>query len=132
MACQGRRSRIFTLDVSFVFCYKFSQIQYNSFVAESTTSPQVVLSFVLQGILSERNNTMSKYTTFDERMEIENMLAKNFSFGEMARWLNKNRSTISREIKNHSLDEKTGYSSISFNACKYRYRCKLLQRILLG
>lgn len=66
---------------------------------------------------------MSKYTTFDERMEIENMLAKNFSFGEIASWLNKDRSTISREVKNHSLIEKTGYSSISFNCCKNRLDC---------
>lgn len=67
---------------------------------------------------------MSNYTTFEERLEIESMLAKNFSFGEMSRWLNKDRSTISREVRNHSLEEKTGYSSIAFNCCIRRSDCQ--------
>jgi IS30 family transposase len=67
---------------------------------------------------------MSEYITFEKRLEIESMLAKGFSFGEMARWLNKDRSTISREVRNHSFEEKTGYSSIPFNCCRNRTGCQ--------
>ena len=42
---------------------------------------------------------MSHYTTFEERLEIENGLRENLSFGEIAKRLGKDRSTISREVR---------------------------------
>jgi len=37
--------------------------------------------------------------------------------GEIAKKINKDRSTISREIRRHSVIEKSGYSGFGFNAC---------------
>ena len=48
---------------------------------------------------------MSHYTTFEERLEIENGLRENLSFGEIAKRLGKNRSTISREVRKYALPE---------------------------
>ncbi|QXM05463.1 helix-turn-helix domain-containing protein [Crassaminicella indica] len=41
---------------------------------------------------------MSKYLTFEDRLEIEVSLKDNHSFGEIARKLNKDRTTISKEM----------------------------------
>lgn len=66
---------------------------------------------------------MSNYTTFEERLEIENGLRENLSFGEIARKLDKDRSTISREVRKYSLYEKTGYATTAYNACRHRSDC---------
>ena len=49
---------------------------------------------------------MSGYITFEERLEIESMIFQRCSFGEIAKKINKDRSTISREIRGHSITEK--------------------------
>ena len=49
---------------------------------------------------------MSGYITFEERLEIESMIFQRCSFGEIAKKINKDRSTISREIRRHSVIEK--------------------------
>lgn len=66
---------------------------------------------------------MSHYTTFEERLEIENGLRENLSFGEIAKRLCKDRSTISREVKKYASTEKSGYGGVSYNACVHRPNC---------
>ena len=67
-------------------------------------------------IVLERNVIfMSGYITFEERLEIESMIFQRCSFGEIAKKINKDRSTISREIRRHSVIEKSGYSGFGFN-----------------
>jgi IS30 family transposase len=66
---------------------------------------------------------MSHYTTFEERLEIENGLRENLSFGQIAKRLNKDRSTISREVRKYAVSEKTGYGSVAYNACQHRSGC---------
>lgn len=51
---------------------------------------------------------MSNYTTYEERMEIEMCLFNGLSFSETAKEVKKDRSTISREIRKHSVIEKPG------------------------
>jgi IS30 family transposase len=67
---------------------------------------------------------MSHYTTFEERLEIENGLRENLSFGEIANRLNKDRSTISREVRKYAFAEKSGYANNAYNACTRRHNCK--------
>ncbi len=77
-------------------------------------------------IILERNVTfMSGYITFEERLEIESMIFQRCSFGEIAKKINKDRSTISREIRRHSVIEKSGYSGFGFNACVHKETCKM-------
>ena len=54
---------------------------------------------------------MSNYITYEERMEVENCLFNGKSFGEIAKELGKDRSTISREVRKHSLIERSGYGA---------------------
>ena len=66
---------------------------------------------------------MSHYTTFEERLEIENGLRENLSFGEIAKRLSKDRSTVSREVKKYAVVEKSGYNASGYNACVHRPNC---------
>lgn len=66
---------------------------------------------------------MSNYITYEERMEIENCLHNGKSFGQIAKELGKDRSTISREIRKHSVIERTGYGANGYNACAHREEC---------
>lgn len=66
---------------------------------------------------------MSNYITFEDRMEIENLLYTGKSFGLIAKALKKDRSTISREIRKYSLTEKSGYSIYGYNACIHKPEC---------
>lgn len=66
---------------------------------------------------------MSNYITYEERMEIENCLHNGKSFGQIAKELGKDRSTISREIRKHSVIERTGYDANGYNACTHREEC---------
>lgn len=68
---------------------------------------------------------MSKYLTYEERLEIEGGLKKNLSFGAIAKFIGKDRTTIAKEVKKHSFERKTGYSGWSYNVCKHRTECKL-------
>lgn len=66
---------------------------------------------------------MSHYTTFEERLEIENGLRENLSFGEIADRLDKDRSTVSREVRKYAAVEKSGYGAAGYNACVHRPNC---------
>lgn len=68
---------------------------------------------------------MSKYLTYEERLDIEACLKENYSFGDIGRRLGKDRTTIAKEIKRHSYEKKTGYSGWPYNACKHRLNCKV-------
>lgn len=66
---------------------------------------------------------MSKYLSYDQRLEIEAGLKANLSFGAIAKIISKDRTTVSKEIKRNHIIKKTGYSSYPYNACKYRLKC---------
>jgi IS30 family transposase len=68
---------------------------------------------------------MSKYLTYEERLEIEACLKENLSFGMIACKLGKDRTTIAKEIKKHSYEKKSGCSGWSYNACRHRSNCKV-------
>lgn len=51
---------------------------------------------------------MSKFLTYDERLEIQKGLKEQLSFGQIAKLINKDRTTIAKEIKKYSFEQKTG------------------------
>lgn len=67
---------------------------------------------------------MSKYLTYEERLQIEAGLKENLSFGAIGRQIGKDRTTIAKEIKKHSREKKSGYSGWPYNACNHRGNCK--------
>ena len=66
---------------------------------------------------------MSKHLSLDERLDIEKYLNQNKSFKEIGMLVNKNCTTISREIRNHYVTKNTGGIGRRFNNCIYRATC---------
>lgn len=51
---------------------------------------------------------MSKYLTYEERLEIQKRLKKPLSFGKIALMITKDRTPVAKEIRKYSFDLKTG------------------------
>ncbi|MGB4439583.1 MAG: IS30 family transposase [Sedimentibacter sp.] len=64
-----------------------------------------------------------KHFALNERLEIECSIKDSLSFKAIARNLNKDCSTISKEIKKHITKKKTGNFGRAFNNCVHRYEC---------
>lgn len=72
----------------------------------------------------ERRIYMSKFFTYEERLELQKYLKDSLSFKEISRRLEKNPTTISREVRKYSSEIATGYPGFPFNACKNRINCR--------
>jgi IS30 family transposase len=68
---------------------------------------------------------MSKFFTYEERLELQKYLKESLSFIEISRRLDKNPTTISREVRKYSSEIATGYPGFPFNACKNRFNCRI-------
>ena len=68
---------------------------------------------------------MSKFFTYDDRLEIQKGLKENESFKSIAKRLGKSPSTISREVRNYLSEVATGHPGFPFNACKNRFDCRV-------
>lgn len=66
---------------------------------------------------------MKKHLSLEERFDIENGLCKRLSFKEIGRNIEKNCTTISREIRNHYIVKNTGSIGRQFNNCVHRNTC---------
>ncbi|MCV6599668.1 MAG: IS30 family transposase [Alphaproteobacteria bacterium] len=67
---------------------------------------------------------MSKYLTYDQRLEIEAGLKKGLSFGVIGKIISKDRTTVAKEIKRNHIIKKIGYASYPYNACVHRVDCR--------
>jgi len=67
---------------------------------------------------------MSKFFTYEERLELQKYLKESLSFKEISRRLGKSPTTISREVRKYSSVIATGYPGFPFNACKNRFHCR--------
>lgn len=65
----------------------------------------------------------NKHLSFDDRLEIEKGLKDELSFIAISRIINKDCSTISKEIRNHYVIKNTGTLGRDFNNCIYRKEC---------
>ncbi len=59
-----------------------------------------------------------KHLTLEERMIIENMLKDGCSFTEIGKAINKDRTTIAKEVKNHRCEKQIGQYNSNFASCK--------------
>lgn len=66
---------------------------------------------------------MSKYLTYDEKLEMEAGLKADLSFGAIGKIISKDRTTVAKEIKRNLIVKKTGYGAYPYNACKLRLKC---------
>lgn len=67
---------------------------------------------------------MSAYLTCEERLEIEAGLKEHRTFGEMAKRIGKDRTTIAKEVKRNAIEKKRGVPGYPYNACIHRKNCK--------
>ena len=68
-----------------------------------------------------------EHLTLENRQMIEHMLNDKHNLAEIARALQKNRSTIGREIKAHITIRRTGGEGFCYNNCAIRYSCTRTQ-----
>ena len=64
-----------------------------------------------------------KHLTFDQRLSIEAALKEDKSFHDIARALDKDPSTISKEIRKRRICQRTGSARRNYNSCSYRFQC---------
>lgn len=67
---------------------------------------------------------MSAYLTYEECLQIEAGLKEHKTFGEMAKQIGKDRTTIAKEIKKNVSEKKTGVPGYPYNAYIHRKNCK--------
>ena len=70
--------------------------------------------------MSEKNKHMSLH----DRLEIELGLKNKLSFKEIAKIINKDCTTVSKEIRSHLKIENRGAQGREFNDCLYRKKCE--------
>ena len=83
-----------------------------------------VLLFILLLLATDKENIMSKFFTYEERLTLQKDLKENKSLKSIAKELDKNPTTISREIKKYSSEVATGYPGYPYNTCKNRLSCR--------
>ncbi|WP_139160942.1 helix-turn-helix domain-containing protein, partial [Acinetobacter baumannii] len=73
----------------------------------------------------KEDTTMNKHKhlSFEERFTIKTLLDASASFKEIGRTLGRDCTTISKEVRNHMLFQKTGCFGRSFNDCANRRNC---------
>lgn len=69
-------------------------------------------------------NTKNKHLTYDERLEIERALKERLSFKKIGILINKDCTTIAKEIKNHCKATKRVGAGRRFNNCTKRFKCE--------
>jgi IS30 family transposase len=67
----------------------------------------------------------NKHLDLSQRIIIEHSLNEQLSFKAIGRKINKNCTTISKEVKNRRVFKKTGAYGKAFNDCIYRFSCTL-------
>lgn len=65
----------------------------------------------------------NKHLTLDERIFLEQELVKNTSFKRIAELLEKDPTTISKEIRKHRIRKEGQSIHVNFNHCAKRYNC---------
>lgn len=75
-------------------------------------------------LAAEMEGVMSKFLSYEDRLDIQKYLKQCLSFKEIARRLIKDPTTISREVRNYCSEVATGYPGFAFNACVHRKTCR--------
>ena len=66
----------------------------------------------------------NKHLTLQDRQSIEQMLNAKKTFTEIARTLEKDKCTISKEVRAHVEYFRVGGNGFNYNSCKNRYHCQ--------
>ena len=75
------------------------------------------------GVFMSKAVGPQKHLTLDERKIIEESLEKNWLFKDIAKFLDKDPSTISKEIRKHRERKEPSSLHYGFNKCAKRQTC---------
>ena len=67
---------------------------------------------------------MAKFLNYEDRLEIQSGLNEHLTFTQIGEKLSRDRTTITKEIRNYSVEQDTGYGNYPHNTCKYRKGCR--------
>ncbi len=67
--------------------------------------------------------TTQKHLSLDDRMLIQVKLTEKASFHEIAQWIQKDPTTVSKEIRRNRVKRRTGAYEKPANRCVLRYQC---------
>lgn len=67
---------------------------------------------------------MAKFLDYEDRLEIQSGLKEHMTFTRIGEKLGRDRTTITKEIRNYSVEQDTGCGIYPHNTCKYRKGCK--------
>ena len=68
-----------------------------------------------------------KHFSLSERIDIEHFLKDGYSFKAIGKELNRDCTTIAKEVKKHIICKRSGSYGRAFNNCIHRYDCRLSQ-----
>lgn len=94
-----------------------------------TTPENGLLSVLMIGWSGEYHG---KLFTCEEHLTLQKLLKEGLSFKKIAAQLNKDLSTISREVRKYAAEIAAGKPGYPFNACKNRFSCKIKPPALCG
>lgn len=57
----------------------------------------------------ERREKMAKFLSYEDRLEIQNGLKEHLTFTEIGKRLGRDRTTITKEVRNYSVEQDTAY-----------------------
>ena len=58
-----------------------------------------------------KGDSMAKFLNYEGRLDIESGLKEHMTFTELGEKLGRDRTTITKEIRNYSIEQDTGYGS---------------------
>lgn len=90
----------------------------------TTKLPLFNVTRVSESISKKGKDTMFKYITYEERLEIENRLTRNESLRKIGNAIGRNRTSVSREIQRYVQSEKYSRFGSVYNPCLHRSKCK--------
>lgn len=67
---------------------------------------------------------MAKFLSYEDRLEIESGLKEDLTFTEIGKKMGRDRTTITKEVRNYAVEQCSGYSVYPHNVCKYRKGCR--------
>ena len=62
-----------------------------------------------------KGDRMAKFLNYEDRLDIESGLKEHMTFTELGEKLGRDRTTITKEIRNYSIEQDTGYGSYPHN-----------------
>lgn len=83
----------------------------------------LVSSLSCPGFTGGNHMALHKHLSLEERFFIANQLDRSASFKSIALELNRDCTTVSKEIRSHKIFKKTGAHGRAFNNCALRFRC---------